>query len=55
MNKTTYTSSLPSEITLTAGAVAYQKRQKARWEELMLKADSIFARCNKSYESPLCD
>jgi hypothetical protein len=38
---------------LTAGAVAYRRRKKAMWENIMTKADSIFGKCNTSYESPL--
>jgi hypothetical protein len=35
------------------GAIAYSRRKKAMWEDLMSKADRIFRRCNPAYESPL--
>lgn len=42
-----------SESELGTGAIAYRKRKQAAWGDLMIKADSIFARCNKTYDSPL--
>lgn len=39
--------------TLTTGAIAYHYRKHAMWEELMIKADHVFASSNNSYQSPL--
>ena len=39
--------------TLSAEAIAYHTQKQAVWEELMIKADSIFKRCNPAYQSPL--
>ena len=38
---------------LTTGTIAYQRRNHAIWEELMNKADCMFARLNDAYQSPL--
>jgi hypothetical protein len=38
---------------LSSGAIAYGRRKKAMWEDLMSKADRIFTRFNPAYESPL--
>lgn len=39
--------------TMTDGSMAYHRRKKAIWEEIMIKADRIFARSNIAYQSPL--
>lgn len=47
------TASGPDILNLTPGAMAYWKRKQGAWEVLMRKADSLFKKCNPSYDSPL--
>jgi hypothetical protein len=52
INNNTGTGTFPIQK-LTPGAMAYQRRKQAVWEDLATKADRLFTRANIDYQSPL--